>query len=74
MDNKRRFSDRIYIYIYIWNKKKLLKRNQTKYTEGVLSEKNSQFKLKFSNISKREKQEGELNATLQSNKIHKKRH
>ena len=73
MDNKRRFSDRIYIYIY-GTKKKLLKRNQTKYTEGVLSEKNSQFKLKFSNISKREKQEGELNATLQSNKIHKKRH
>ena len=72
MDNKRRFSD--WIYIYIWNKKKLLKRNQTKYTEGVLSEKNSQFKLKFSNISKREKQEGELNATLQSNKIQKKRH
>lgn len=54
--------------------KKLLKRSQTKYTEGVLSEKNSQFKFKFSNISKREKKEGELNATLQSNKIKKKGH
>jgi len=65
---------RLNIYIYKEQKKKLLKRNQTKYSEGVLSEKNSQFKLKFSNISKREKQEGELNATLQSNKIQKKRH
>ena len=50
------------------NKKNLLRRNQTKYTGGVLSEKNNQFKLQSSNISKREREKereaGELNATL----------
>ena len=57
-----------FFFLGISNKKNLLRRNQTKYTGGVLSEKNNQFKLQSSNISKREREKereaGELNATL----------